>query len=78
MCDETVYVPAERSKMAKRKSNGEGSIRQLPSGSWQIQMMDGYKTDGTRNYKTFTAPKLEEAKKKKKKRFEAKDWLFMN
>ena len=52
--------------MAKRKSNGEGSIRQLPSGSWQIQMMDGYKTDGTRNYKTFTAPKLEEAKKKKR------------
>lgn len=52
--------------MAKRKSNGEGSIRQLPSGSWQIQVMDGYKPDGTRNYKTFTAPKLEEAKKKKR------------
>ena len=49
--------------MAKKRSNGEGTIRRLPSGSWQIEVMDGYKPDGTRNYKTFTAPKLEDAKK---------------
>lgn len=52
--------------MAKRKSNGEGSIHKMPSGSWQIQMMDGYKPDGTRMFKTFTAEKLDDAKKKKR------------
>lgn len=52
--------------MAKRKSNGEGSIHKLPSGSWQIQVMDGYKPDGTRKFKSFTAPKLEDAKRRKR------------
>lgn len=49
--------------MAKKRANGEGTIRRLPSGSWQIEVMDGYKPDGTRNFKYFTAPKLEDARK---------------
>ena len=59
--------------MAKRKSNGEGSAHKMPSGSWQIQMMDGYKSDGTRMFKTFTAPRLEDAKKLKREYERRKD-----
>ena len=51
--------------MARKRSNGEGSIHKLPSGNWQIQVMDGYKPDGTRKFKTFTAPTLNAAKKLK-------------
>lgn len=51
--------------MANRRSNGEGSVHKLSNGTWQIQVMDGYKSDGTRFFKTFTAPKLEQVKKMK-------------
>ena len=51
--------------MANRRSNGEGSVHKLSNGTWQIQVMDGYKVDGTRNFKSFTAPKLEQVKKMK-------------
>ena len=51
--------------MARKRSNGEGSVHKLPSGSWQIQIMDGYKPDGSRKFKTFTAPTLQAAKKLK-------------
>ena len=51
--------------MAKKRSHGEGSVHKLSNGKWQIQIMDGYKPDGTRKYKTFTAPKLEDARKMK-------------
>lgn len=59
--------------MAKKRSTGEGSIKKLPSGSWQIQIMDGYKPDGSRNYKTFTARKLEDAKRKKREYEQKRD-----
>ena len=52
--------------MAKKRSKGDGSIHKLKNGTWQIQIMDGYKPDGKRKYKTFTAPKLEEAKRLKR------------
>ena len=41
--------------MAKRKrSNGEGSVRRLKSGTWRGQLMDGYKSDGRKNIVSFT------------------------
>ena len=51
--------------MAKKRANGEGSIHRLPSGSWQTQIMDGYKPDGTRKFKTITAPTQSALKKQK-------------
>ena len=51
--------------MAKKRSNGDGTVRKLESGNWQIQIMDGYNPDGTRKYKSFSAPRLEQAKKMK-------------
>ena len=52
--------------MAKKRPNGEGRLCKLPSGSWQIQLMDGYNQDGSRKYKSFVAPKLEDVKKMKR------------
>lgn len=39
--------------MLGRRANGEGSIKQLPSGQWCAQVMDGYKRDGSRNMVYF-------------------------
>lgn len=39
-----------------KRSNGDGSIRRMPSGKWHGQIMDGYKPDGKRNIVSFTAP----------------------
>ena len=41
--------------MAGRRANGEGSIKQLPSGQWHAQIMDGKKPDGSKNIVYFTA-----------------------
>lgn len=52
--------------MAKNKrSNGEGSYRQLPNGHWQLQVMDGYHPNGKRKIKTFTAATKREVKEMK-------------
>ena len=59
--------------MAKKRPNGEGRLCKLPSGSWQIQVMDGYNPDGTRKYKSFVAPKLEDVKKMKREYDRRKD-----
>ena len=40
--------------MAKKRANGEGTVRQLPSGKWQAQYLDGWKPDGRKNVKTWT------------------------
>lgn len=42
--------------MAKKRSNGEGSIRKLPSGTWFGQIMDGYTEEGKKNLVSFSAP----------------------
>lgn len=50
-------VAGRRSPMpGKRRSNGEGSIRKLPSGLWYCQYMDGYKPNGKRNLRHLSAP----------------------
>lgn len=41
--------------MAKKKANGLGSIKKLPSGTWRGQIMDGYRPDGKKNIINFTA-----------------------
>lgn len=46
--------------MAGKRANGEGSIRQLPSGQWYAQIMDGYNLDGSRNMVYFKAYKKSE------------------
>ena len=40
--------------MARKRSNGEGSVRRTPSGTWRGQTMDGYRDDGKRNIVNFT------------------------
>ena len=41
--------------MAKKKNNGSGSVKKLPSGTWRGQVMDGYRSDGKKNIVNFTA-----------------------
>ena len=48
----------------KRRSNGEGSFRKLPSGKWSGQIMVGYTPEGKRKIKTFTAPTKPEVREK--------------
>lgn len=43
--------------MAIKRANGEGSIRQLPSGKWYGQIMDGYQLSGKKNIVGFTGYK---------------------
>lgn len=52
--------------MAKSKrTNGEGSLRRMPNGHWQLQVMDGYHPNGKRKIKTFTAATLSKVKEMK-------------
>ena len=53
--------------MATRRSNREGSITKLPSGSWRVIIMDGYTKDGKRNMVSFTAPTRTAAVQKMRK-----------
>lgn len=50
--------------MAKRRANGEGSIRQRTNGTWQASVMVGYHPDGRRRTKTFSGKTQAEARKK--------------
>lgn len=50
--------------MAKRRGNGEGSIRQRANGTWQASVMVGYHPDGRRKTKSFTGKTQAEARKK--------------
>ena len=50
--------------MAKRE-NGAGSLRRKENGHWEIQIMDGFKSDGRRNIRSFTGKTQKEAKDKR-------------
>lgn len=39
--------------MSKKRSHGEGTIRQREGGRWEGTLMIGYQSDGRRKYKTF-------------------------
>ena len=47
--------------MARKRANGEGSLRQLENGSWMCQLMVGHKPDGTRDIRTFVGKTQKEA-----------------
>lgn len=59
--------------MAGRRSNGEGSVQKLKSGTWRCQLMDGYTPDGKKNIVSFTAPTKAEAQLKMRKYLAEKD-----
>lgn len=50
--------------MAKRRGNGEGSIRQRANGTWQASVMIGYYPDGRKHIKYFTAKTQREVRAK--------------
>jgi len=50
--------------MAKKRANGEGSLRRKENGHWEIQIMVGYRADGSRDIRSFSAPTQKEAKAK--------------
>ena len=52
--------------MAKRRSNGTGSLKKRDNGTWQISIMVGRKPNGKRNIKYFTGRTQAEARKKMK------------
>lgn len=51
--------------MAKKRSHGEGTLSRKTNGRWEIQVMDGYKTDGRRNIRSFSGKTQKEAKEKR-------------
>lgn len=52
--------------MAKRRSNGEGSLRLRADGRWEMTISDGYRDDGKRKTKTFYGKTQKEVKNKAK------------
>lgn len=50
--------------MSKKRSHGEGTIRQRDGGRWEGTLMIGYQSDGRRKYKTFYGRTQAEVKKK--------------
>ena len=58
--------------MAKRRTNGEGNLRQRADGRWEITIMDGFRDDGKRKTKSFYGKTQKEVKAKAKTYFEAK------
>ena len=52
--------------MAKRRSNGEGTLRLRADGRWEMTIMDGFRDDGKRRFKTFYGKTQKEVKAKAK------------
>ena len=51
--------------MANKRANGDGSLRRKANGHWEIQIMDGFKSDGRRNIVSFSGKNQKEAKEKR-------------
>ena len=58
--------------MAKKRSHGEGTLSRKTNGRWEIQVMDGYKTDGRRNILSFSGKTQKETKEKRDEYFRKK------
>ena len=58
--------------MAKKRSHGEGTLSRKTNGRWEIQVMDGYKTDGRRNILSFSGKTQKEVKEKRDEYFRKK------
>ena len=56
--------------MAKRRANGEGSLRVRDDGRYEYTVKIGFKDDGRRKYKSFYGNSEKEAKEKARKYFE--------
>jgi len=52
-------------KMARRRSNGEGTLTLRKDGRWECTIMDGFQPDGKRKYKSFYGKTQAEVKKKR-------------
>lgn len=52
--------------MARKRSNGEGTIRLRKDGRWEAAIMDGFRPDGKPNMKHFYGKSQKEAKEKLK------------
>ena len=59
--------------MARKRSDGNGSVKKLPSGNWRGQIMDGYRDDGKRNIVSFTCKTKAEVQDKIRAYWYAKD-----
>ncbi len=59
--------------MAKKRSNGEGTLRQRSNGRWECSIMDGFQPDGRRRTKTFYGKTQGEVKKKLREYQQAKE-----
>ena len=59
--------------MAKKRTNGEGTIRQRETGLWECTIMDGFQSNGKRKYKSFYGSTQGEVKKKMKAYLKAKE-----
>ena len=59
--------------MAKKRSHGEGTIRQRDGGRWEGTLMIGYQSDGRRKYKTFYGKTQSEVKRMMREYQVAKD-----
>ena len=51
--------------MARRRSNGEGTLTLRKDGRWECTIMDGFQPDGKRKYKSFYGKTQAEVKKKR-------------
>lgn len=51
--------------MENKRANGDGSLRRKANGHWEIQIMDGFKSDGRRNIVSFSGKNQKEAKDKR-------------
>ena len=63
--------------MAKKRTNGEGTIRQRETGLWECTIMDGFQPNGKRKYKSFYGNTQAEVKKKMKAYLKAKVVAYM-
>lgn len=52
--------------MARRRANGEGTLRERPDGRWEITIMVGYRDNGKRKYKSFYGKTQKEVRAKAK------------
>ena len=59
--------------MARKRSDGNGYVKKLPSGNWRGQIMDGYRDDGKRNVVSFTCKTKAEVLDKIRDYWYAKD-----
>lgn len=63
--------------MAKR-SHGEGTLSQKKNGTWQCQIMVGYRSDGKRDIRTFTGKTQREVKAKRDEFLRKKEAGLLN